>query len=62
VQELGEDSDLPSAAVLPVVLQYLAVVLVQDACELLSSSDPDIKAAAEANRAHQHLRTSQVFR
>lgn len=51
-----------SAQGLPALLGYLAVVVVQDACSLLSSADPDIKAAAERNQVHRYLLQHSVFR
>lgn len=51
-----------SARGFPALLEYLAVVVVQDACALLSSSDADTQAAARANVVHRHLLKNQAFR
>jgi hypothetical protein len=51
VAELGKDAT-PSARALPEVLAYLAEVVVQDACELLSSDDEAVRRAAEDNPVH----------
>lgn len=51
-----------SARAIPALLQYLATVLVQDACDLLSSQDDDVKAAAEANPVHKFLLSKPEFR
>lgn len=61
VDMLGDECTA-SARATPVVLQYLAVVLVQDACDLLSSEDADIRAAAEANPVHKRLLKEKAFR
>jgi hypothetical protein len=46
----------------PKVLAYLAQVVVQDACELLSSEETDVRAAAEGNPIHRFLLEHQGFR
>ena len=60
VDKLGDECTASARAILA-VLQYLAVVLVQDACDLLSSDDADIKAAAEANPLHKLLLKEKAF-
>lgn len=40
----------------------LAAVAVQDACDLLSSQDAKLRAAAEANPVHQFLLRNNVFK
>jgi hypothetical protein len=47
---------------MPALFQYLAVVAVQDACDLLSSEDAEVKAAAYANPVHKYLLTNKTFR
>jgi hypothetical protein len=47
---------------MPDVLSYLGEVVVQDACELLSSDDTQVRAAAEANPVHAFLLESPRFR
>lgn len=63
IEELERQGKCPeSARGLPALFQYLAVVVVQDACDLLSSEDPDIRTAARANPVHKYLLTNQTFR
>jgi hypothetical protein len=61
VKDLGKDAKT-SARGMPAVLSYLAEIVVQDACELLSSADPALLAAAKANPVHQFLLTKELFR
>lgn len=51
-----------SALAAPEVLDYLADVLVQDACDMLLSTDAKLRAAAESNPVHQFLLTLPDFR
>jgi hypothetical protein len=61
VEDLGEKCP-QSARGYPLLLWYLAVVMVQDGCALLSSSDPETLAAANANPVHRLLLKHKVFR
>ena len=54
VSGMGDQAPL-SAQALPQVLSYLAEVVVQDACDLLSSKDANTKDAAEACPVHVFL-------
>jgi hypothetical protein len=47
---------------MPDVLAYLGEVVVQDACELLTSDDTQVRAAAEANPVHAFLLGCPRFR
>ncbi|KIZ01165.1 hypothetical protein MNEG_6795 [Monoraphidium neglectum] len=55
-------ADPAVSALVPKVLAYLAQVVVQDACELLSSEETDVRAAAEGNPIHRFLLEHQGFR
>jgi hypothetical protein len=63
VAKLGKQGKCPeSAQGMPALFLYLAVVVVQDACDLLSNEDKDIRAAAKANPVHKYLLQHKVFR
>jgi hypothetical protein len=61
VSDLGKNAP-PSARAMPDVLAYLGEVVVQDACELLTSDDTQVRAAAEANPVHAFLLGCPRFR
>lgn len=61
VEDMGGKAE-QSARAIPEVLSYLGEVVVQDACALLSSSNPEVRAAAEANAVHKYLLANAGFR
>jgi hypothetical protein len=60
VQAMGKDAP-KSARATPEVLDYLAAVLVQDACDLLVHADIAVRAAAAANPVIKRLKRLPQF-
>lgn len=61
VEGMNKQAPASARAMVP-LLEYLARVLLQDACALLSSNCEAVKKAAEANPVHKELLSWQEFR
>lgn len=58
---MGKHAPASARALVP-LLEYLARVLLQDACALLSSGCEAVRKAAEANSVHKELLSWPEFR